>query len=74
MRLYFGRKRHVHDKEPKTIRKIVNDEWVQECSCGRRRIERIGWGTESGIYYSRWYDSEEISKLRRLFPEQFNNE
>lgn len=62
--------RHKH--EPKEIRKITDLSWVEECeNCGKRRLGRLGCGTESGTYYSRWFDSEEIHKLERCFPEVF---
>jgi hypothetical protein len=69
----FRRKRHIHDVNPKIVRQESNDSWIQECSCGMRRTERIGWGSESGSYFSRWYDRSEIDKLKRLFPEAFEN-
>jgi len=67
----FSRRRHVHDIHPRTVRSIDVD-WVEECSCGRRRLGRLGWGTESGTYFSRWYDVTEVDKLQRLFPERFS--
>jgi hypothetical protein len=74
VQIRYGRKRHIH--EEKKLIPIPNqggivDSWIEECSCGMRRIGRIGWGRESGTYYSRWYDSSEIDKLKRLFPEIF---
>ena len=69
----FGRKRHVHKviKSKPEYEEGLNDTFIEECSCGKRRISRVGWGRESGTYNSRWFDVEEINKLRRLFPEEF---
>ena len=67
----FRTTRHTHDKDPKNIRKIDELEWVQQCSCGKRRTLRQGWGTEQGTYFSRWYDSQEFNVFKELFPELF---
>jgi len=70
----FRRPRHKHT--PKLRRNLDNTklDWVEECECGKRRIARLGYGTESGIYYSRWFDIEEIEKYKLCFPELFDKE
>jgi hypothetical protein len=74
MRMYFSKgKRHVHVEDGKAEQVIreSNDTWIEECTCGMRRIGRIGWGRESGCYYSRWYEYSEIEKLSRIFKDKF---
>lgn len=67
---YLGRPRHKH--KPKLLRHsdYTQLNWVEQCEgCGKRRLGRQGFGSESGTYYSRWFDLEEVEKLRECFHE-----
>lgn len=71
-KIRFSRPRHKHEVVKEIPYKYDNEHWdklsgIQICSCKKRRSFRVGFGRESGVYHSRWFDIDELDKLKDLF-------